>query len=75
MPSIHRLKGAIADLRRGPTAVVVQPKAGQEEKEPPGRILVSIDVLELGPIELEVRLFQDVIGGRPCYGLGGVYAQ
>ena len=41
------------------------------EKKAQGRILVNIDVHELGPIELEVRLFQDVVGGRQCLGRGG----
>lgn len=55
--SIRRLKGAIAKLHRGPTTVAVRPKPGEEGKKFPGRVLVSIDVLERGPIELEVSLF------------------
>lgn len=47
----------MAKLHRSPTTVVVRPRAAEEEKKPPGRVLVSIDVLELGPIELEVSLF------------------
>lgn len=70
MPPIQRLKGAIAELRSAPSIAIIRPQPAEAQNKPPGRILVSIDVHELGPIELEVRLFQDVVGGRQRLGAG-----
>lgn len=54
-----RLKDTIAELRKAPTAspaeIRVREEAIDAAKKPPGRVQVTIDVLELGPIELEVR--------------------
>ncbi len=50
----NRLKDAIAELRKALAAYPALPLARKENNKPPGRIQITVDVLELGPIELEV---------------------
>lgn len=72
MTSTPRLKDAEDELAEA--ARCVQLQAGNSKKKPLGRVLVGIDVHELGPIELEVKLCQGVVGGRPCLGwVGHIY--
>lgn len=54
--SIPRIKDAVAELATADVGKARQ-QASKVEKKPLGRVLVNIDVHELGPIELEVGLF------------------
>ena len=55
MPA-NRLKDAVEKLRKASRAsLAAAPRVDEQGKKPPGRIQVTVDVLELGPIELEVR--------------------
>eukprot|EP00904_Undaria_pinnatifida_P004389 jgi/Undpi1/13951/HiC_scaffold_9.g03602.m1 len=65
----RRLKGAIAELRSAPSIAIIRPQPAEAQNKPPGRILVSIDVHELGPIELEVRYMTRGATWSPAYDL------
>ncbi|CAM9101868.1 unnamed protein product, partial [Laminaria digitata] len=65
----RKLKSAIAELRDGPPAPVCRPPAVQEADKPPGRVIVSVDVHELGPIELEVTYMIRGATWSPSYDL------
>lgn len=56
--SIQRFQHAMSELRSETRAAAgMKAHARKVENKRPGRVIVSIDVHELGPIELEVRLF------------------
>ena len=55
-PVLDRIEDAMTELAFAEFAKAQQ-QAIKVEKKPPGRVLVNIDVHELGPIELEVTLF------------------
>eukprot|EP00752_Nemacystus_decipiens_P006822 g6124.t1 len=69
----RRLKNAIAELRKAPTASLaemrVREEANEAAKKPPGRVQVTVDVLELGPIELEVKYMTRGATWSPSYDL------
>eukprot|EP00903_Cladosiphon_okamuranus_P006879 g6699.t1 len=68
----RRLQHAIAELRkasRASLATRVREKANNAAKKPPGRVQVTVDVLELGPIELEVKYMTRGATWSPSYDL------
>eukprot|EP00903_Cladosiphon_okamuranus_P006878 g6698.t2 len=69
----RRLKDAIAELCKAsttsPAIVRVREEASDATKKPPGRVQVTVDVLELGPIELEVKYMIRGATWSPSYDL------
>lgn len=68
-----RLKDAIAELRKALAASPALPPVREEDNKRPGRVQITVDVLELGPIELEVcwNLPTSVVHVHAMTGLGG----
>ena len=50
---INRLESTTRKLRDGPDAPTKKAE-GREKTDKPGRVIISVDVHELGPIEMEV---------------------
>ncbi|CAM9996289.1 unnamed protein product [Ascophyllum nodosum] len=51
---INRLESTTRKLRDGPDAPTKKAE-GREKTDKPGRVIISVDVHELGPIEMEVK--------------------
>ncbi|CAM9545236.1 unnamed protein product, partial [Hapterophycus canaliculatus] len=68
-----RLKNAIAELRKAlvadPARTPVRQEAGISAKRKPGRVLITIDVQELSPIELQVKYMTKGATWSPSYDL------
>ncbi|CAN0120550.1 unnamed protein product [Scytosiphon promiscuus] len=73
LESRSRLKNAINELQRGqvvdPNRLLIRMQTMAQRKEKQGRVLVTIDVQELSPIELQVKYMTKGATWSPSYDL------